>query len=199
MTNREKYKQAFSGLQTSGLSEMEVRKMAILKKKLMTRTIAAAAGVCLLLAGGTGTAYAMNIGGIQRAVQLWWDGDKTDATIELTPDGSYNIYMAGDTENPVMGGGGVAYEWDGEERPLTEEELFDAAQDQLNAPDVEYEEDGTVWVYFHDQKIDITDSFDADGYCYVKLVDGEETTYLTVKYDNGYAWSKEKYISPKEF
>lgn len=199
MTNREKYKQAFSGLQTSGLSEMEVRKMAILKKKQMTRTIAAAAVVGLLLVGGTGTAYAMNIGGIQRTVQLWWNGDQTDATIELTSDGSYNIYLADDTEEPVMGGGGVAYEPNGEERPLTAEELFDAARDQMNAPDVEYEEDGTVWVYYHDQKIEITDRFDADGICYIKLVDGEETSYLTVKYDNGYAWSKEKYISPKEF
>ena len=38
-----------------------------------------------------------------------------------------------------------------------------------------------------------------DGICYVKLTDGEETLYLTVKYENGYAVSKSKYISPQEF
>ena len=31
------------------------------------------------------------------------------------------------------------------------------------------------------------------------LTDGEETLYLTVKYENGYAMSESKYISPQEF
>ena len=195
MTNKEKYKQAFSGLQTSGLSEMEVRKMAALKKKQMTKAVAAAAAIGVLMIGGTGTAYAMNIGGIQRTIQLWWHGDQTDATLEFTPDGEYSIYLAKDTENPVMGGGGVSFDSDGTERPLTEEEIVE----HLDAPDVEYEQDGTVWVYYHNQKTEITDKFDEDGVCYVKLVDGEDISYLTVKYDNGYSWSKEKYISPDKF
>ena len=165
----------------------------------MTKIAAAAVAVSVLMIGGTGTAYAMNIGGIQRTIQVWWNGDQTDATFELLEDGSYELYLPGDTENPVMGGGGIAYEKNGEERQLTAEELVEEAKNQLNSPDVEYEEDGTVWVYYHDQKIEITDRFDADGICYVKLVDGGETSYLTVKYDNGYAWSQEKYISPKEF
>lgn len=195
MTNKEKYKQAFSGLQTSGLSEMEVKKMAILKRKQMTKIVAAAAAVCVLMIGGTGTAYAMNIGGIQRTIQLWWNGDQTDATLELTPDGEYNIYIAEDTENPVMGGGGVAMDNDGTERPLTEDEIMG----HFNSPEVEYEEDGTVWVYYRNQKIEITDKFDEDGVCYVKLVDGDDISYLTVKYDNGYSWAKDKYVSPDKF
>ena len=36
-------------------------------------------------------------------------------------------------------------------------------------PTVEYEEDGSVWVYYYNQKIDVTDSF-VNGVCYVKLV-----------------------------
>lgn len=199
MTNKEKYKQAFSSLQTSGLNEMEIRKMAILKKKRITKIVAAAAAISVLLLGGTGTAYAMNVGGIQRTVQLWLNGDQTSATLELNSDGSYNIYLAGDNEDAVMSGGGIAYDWNGKERPLTEEELMEDVQDQLSAPEVEYEEDDTVWVYYHDQKIEITDSFDEDGICYVKLVDGSEVSYLTVKYENGYAWSKDKYMSPKDF
>lgn len=195
MTNKEKYKQAFSGLQTSGLSEMEVKKMAILKRKQMTKIVAAAAAVCVLMIGGTGTAYAMNIGGIQRTIQLWWNGDQTDATLELTSDGEYNIYIAEDTENPVMGGGGVAMDNDGTERPLTEDEIMG----HFNSPEVEYEEDGTAWVYYRNQKIEITDKFDEDGVCYVKLVDGDDISYLTVKYDNGYSWAKDKYVSPDKF
>ena len=199
MTNKEKYKQAFSGLQASGLNELEVRKMAMAKKKHITKIVAAAAAISVLLLGGTGTAYAMNVGGIQRTVQLWLNGDQTSATLELNSDGSYDIYLTGDKENSVMSGGGVAYEWNGKERPLTEEELMEEVQVQLNAPEVEYEEDGTVWVYYHDQKIEITDRFDDEGICYVKLVDGNDVSYLTVKYDNGYAWSEDKYADPQSF
>ena len=43
-----------------------------------------------------------------------------------------------------MGGGGVAFEPDGTERALTEEEMLE----HLNAPEVVYEDDGTVTVYY---------------------------------------------------
>ena len=44
----------------------------------------------------------------------------------------------------------------------------------LMMPDVEYEDDGSVWVYWLDQKVDITDKF-VDGVCYVKFVkEGEK-------------------------
>lgn len=74
---------------------------------------------------------------------------------------------------------------------VTEEELME----QLMMPEVEYEDDGSVWVYWLDQKIDITDKFE-DGVCYVKLVSGEETKYVTVQYQNGYAVSDHKYAEP---
>ena len=97
-------------------------------------------------------------------------------------------------DSTEMQGGGIAMDGDGAERPLTEDEIME----QINQPDVEYEDDGSVWLYYKDQKLDITDRF-KDGICYVKLTDGEETLYLTVKYENGYAVSKSKYISPQEF
>ena len=34
---------------------------------------------------------------------------------------------------------------------------------------------------------------------YVQLNNGEETVYVTVKYQNGYAMSSQKYLSPHEF
>lgn len=51
---------------------------------------------------------------------------------------------------------------------------------------------------YQDQKLDITDKF-VDGVCYTKIEGKDKTLYLTVKYDNGYAISENKYISPDEF
>ena len=52
---------------------------------------------------------------------------------------------------------------------------------------------------YYGEKLDITHQFDDDGVCYVQLTNGEETVYLTVKYQNGYAMSSQKYLSPHEF
>lgn len=94
-----------------------------------------------------------------------------------------------------MGGGGIAIEDDGTERALTEEEMLE----HLNAPEVEEREDGTVTVYYLDQKLDVTDKFNEDGVCYVQLEGGEKTIYMTIKRGNGYATSTTKYILPSEF
>ena len=80
------------------------------------------------------------------------------------------------------------------ERPLTDEELLE----QFRMPDVEYKEDGTVWVYYLNQKMEITDKFQ-DGVCYVQLNAGGETQYITVKYQNGFATSPHGYVQPSEF
>ena len=198
MTNKEKYKQAFSVLQTSDDFSMEAEQMAMRQKHHKMKTIAAAAAACIILAGGARTAYAADFGGIQRTIQLWIHGDQTNATLEIKNDGStssYTIKKPGENgDSTEMQGGGVAMDGDGVERPLTEDEIMD----EVNAPDVEYEDDGSVWLYYKDQKLDLTDRF-TDGICYVKLTDGEETVYLTVKYKNGLAMSKSKYVSPREF
>ena len=49
---------------------------------------------------------------------------------------AWNIWTWAESQ----GGGGVAYE-NGTERLLTADELLD----EINMPEVEYEEDGTVW------------------------------------------------------
>ena len=66
--------------------------------------------------------------------------------------------------------------------------------EELNAPDIEYEKDGSVILYYKNQSIDITHKFNKDNICYVKLVDGDDSLYVTVKYNNGYASSPNKYI-----
>ena len=194
MTNKEKYRQAFSVLQTSGDFSMEVEKMAMRQKHHKVKTIAAAVAACIVLVGGAGTAYAANLGGIQRTIQLWINGDQTNATLEINNDGNsstYTIKIPDENGNSTeITGGGVAMDGDGVERPLTEDEIME----QINQPDVEYEDDGSVWLYYKDRKLDITDRFE-DGICYVKLTDGKDVKYLTIKYNDGYAMSDSKYVS----
>ena len=45
----------------------------------------------------------------------------------------------------------------------------------------------------------ITDKFDKDKVCYLKIVDDDKTLYLTIKYQGGYAWGDDKYADPSEF
>lgn len=195
MTNKEKYKQAFSGLHPLEPISPEVEQMVKIQKKHKFQ-VAAAILTAFILVGGTGTVYAANIGGIQRTIQLWIHGDQTDATLDVKEDGSYSLNYSDENRKEVeQGGGGVAFDADGTERPLTEDEIME----QLNMPEVEYEEDGSIWVYYENQKIEITDKFDNDKVCYVKIKGKEKTLYLTVKYQNGYCISEDKYPSPASF
>ena len=101
----------------------------------------AAAAMFVVVIGFGGSAYAMDIGGIQRTVQVWIYGDQIDATLVIE-NGSYSLEYEDEDGKLVHRGGGVAINPDGTERPLTEEELWD----EINAPEVEYEEDGRVVV-----------------------------------------------------
>lgn len=195
MTNRERYKQAFSAIHAPAPFILEVEKMKKAGKKHTVKSMIAAAAVCIMVMGSATAVYAADVGGIQRAIQLWIQGDKTQATIEFDGNGHYSMqYADSDGNIKQQAGGGVAIEDDGTERPLSEEELLE----NLATPEVEYADDGTVTVYWLDQAIDITDKFE-DDVCYVKLVNGDKTVYMTVKYQNGYACDPHKYESPASF
>lgn len=164
------------------------------KRKPAGFRFAAAAAVFAVVVLLGGSAYAMDIGGIQRTVQVWIHGDQTDATLVIE-NGSYSLGYEDEDGNQVhREGGGVAINPDGTERPLTEEELLD----DINAPEVEYEEDGRVVVYYLNQQLDVTDKF-VDGICYVQLQVDDSVLYMTIKYQNGYAWSPHGYIQPSMF
>ena len=196
MTEKEKFQRAFAPLHASPDTMTEVMKMTEQKhgKRVLRRAATLGLAAALVLALGS-VAYASDLGGIQRTVQLWFRGDQTDAVITVDP-GHYTLhYTDKDGVEHEMGGGGVAIEDDGTERALTEEEMLE----HLNAPEVEESEDGTVTVYYLDQKLDVTDKFDEDGICYVQLEGGEKTIYMTIERGNGYATSTTKYILPSEF
>ena len=138
------------------------------------------------------TAYAADIGGIRRIIQIWLYGDQTTAVLDVQ-NGQYTLT---DEEGSfIMGRGGVAFEPDGSERPLTEEEILE----HLDHPEVAHKEDGSIWVYYRGQKIEITDRFDADGYCYLELRDGDDTLYATIDKNGGMATSPTDYPQPDEF
>ena len=197
MTNKEKYKQAFSVLHTSDNFILEVEKMASINRKHQMRTLVASLIVCLIIMTGGGTAYAMDIGGIQYKVQMWIYGEQTDVDVDFKSDGTYS-YSYEDQSGKVSerSGGGIALEKDGTERPLTNEELME----ELSEPsaEVEYEEDGSVWIYYCDQKIDITDKF-KDGICYARLEGEDGPLYMTIKYKKGFSVSPHKYDDPSTF
>lgn len=188
MTDKERYKRTFSRLQASRLEfteEMMMNKTKIMPARRMVSLCAAA----LMIAAMATVAYAADVGGIRRAVQVWIHGDQTNAVMDIQ-DGHYLLsYEDENGETQTVGGGGVAIDAFGRERPLTEEELLE----ELNSPKVELLEDGTVWVYYQDQKMEITDRFE-NGVCYVQLKDGGKVLYLTVEADGGYSMSPHGYV-----
>lgn len=194
MTNKQWYQQTFSVLHASECSLLEVSKMKQAKKHYVPRLAAICAAVVMILGLAT-VAYAKDIGGIQRKIQIWINGDQTDAVLDIRGMEYHVSYQDEEGQAHEFGGGGVAFNEDGNERPLTEEEILD----HLDMPDVQYREDGTVWVCYHGAEKEITDQFDKDGICYVQITADDNTLYLTIKYQNGYASSPNSYISPKEF
>lgn len=195
MTNKEKYKQAFSAIHASDNFSLEAEKVEKTSKRYKFKTRIALVAACVLFAGSATAAYAADIGGIQRTIQLWIHGDQTEVSIQFDGNGNYSMdYTDGEGNVKHQGGGGVSIADDGTETPLSEEEIME----EMTAPDVEYEDDGSVWIYWFDQKVDITDKFE-NGVCYVKLENDNETLYMTVMYQNGYATSPHKYLSPSEF
>ncbi len=164
------------------------------RKTHMPRLLAICAVIVLALGLAT-AAYAADVGGIRRTIQIWVHGDQTDAILELNGDGSYDLTYTDEAgELHEQQGGGAAFDIFGRERPLTEAEILE----HLDAPEVIYEDDGSVWVYYHSQRLEITDKFD-DGVCYVQVRDGGSTLYLTVKYDGGFAYGAHGYASPHSF
>ncbi len=192
MTNKQRYQRTFSTLHASEDCLMEVKAMKPTKKIYISRLSVACAAVVMAI-GLASVVYAADVGGIQRNVQIWIDGDKTDAVLDIQGT-SYTVTTAQSPSREIKGGG-VAFNDDGSERPLTEDEIME----HLNSPDVEYEDDGSVWVSARGEKIDITDRFDEDGVCYVQLNTEKGPVYLTVKFNGGFASSPHSYVSPKSF
>ena len=200
MTEQEKYKRAVDAVASSQMRKLEASDiMNNGKKNFKFKGLVIAVAAVILLVGACGGAYAADLGGIQSKVQVWFRGELTDVTLDISTNGNASEYAVTFTDaqgvEREIHGGGVAMDMFGRERPLTEDEILE----QLNSPEVVYEDDGTVWVYYGSQKVEITDLFNEDGFCFVKLTGGKKPVYMTIKYGEGYSTSGSKYIEPDEF
>lgn len=163
-----------------------------LTRKIYMPRLAAVCAAAVMLMGLASVAYAADVGGIQRSVQIWINGDQTDAVLDVQGSSYTLTYQDQDGTSHEIGGGGVAYDGLGGERPLTEAEIME----QLDAPNVQYKDDGSVWVCYRSEKIEITDRFDEDGVCYVQLQTDNGPLYLTIEYEKCFSYSSHSYIAP---
>lgn len=194
MTNKDRYKRAFSSLHTTEHFEVRLEDKGMAKKQFRIRNAFAAVCAIAALTAGSVTAYAADIGGIQRTIQVWIHGELTDAT--MTYDASSGSYELKDTDgNFIGGGGGVEFDRFGNERPLTEAELREALENSASTDQI----NGRLYLLYKGQKLDVTDQFNGDEYCYVTLIDGEEKLYATVTRNGGLATSSKRYLLPHEF
>lgn len=189
MTNKQWYQRTFSALHASEYNLTEVKTMKHTKRIYVSR-LAAACLAGAMMVGLATAAYAADLGGIQRSIQIWINGDQTDAVLDVQGSGYTVTYQDKDGTERQFGGGGVALDDNGSERPLTEAEIVE----HLNAPDVQYREDGSVWVCYRGSELEITDRFDEDGVCHVQLNTDDGTLYLTVKDDGSFSYSPHSYI-----
>lgn len=194
MLDRNQYQRTFGVLHASGDFLKEDFTMQSTKHFPVRKLVFLCAAVILIFSMTT-VCYAADIGGIRRTIQLWIHGDQTTAVMDIQ-NGQYTLtYEDAEGNTHERGGGGVAINPDGSERPLTEAEIME----HLDSPEVDYREDGTVWLYYRNQAMEITDNFNSDGICFVQLKNGKESLYVTVRYQNGYSWSPNEFVQPEEF
>ncbi len=194
MIDKQQYQRTFSVLHASGDFLKEELTMKPNKHISLRRITVLCAAAVVLFSLAT-VCYAADVGGIRRTIQLWIHGDQTNAVLDIQ-NGDYTLtFNDADGKTQQIGGGGVHFNPDGSERPLTEEDILE----HLNSPELEYREDGTVWLYYYDQVMEITDRFNEDGVLFLQIENGSETLYLTIKEHGGMAISPDAYIQPEEF
>lgn len=194
MTEKERYQRAFSALHTSEGFQVRLEGTRKPSHTVRIRRVLTAACVAMAVAAGATAAYASNVGGIQRTIQIWLHGKLTNATLDIdTSDGTYAI--RDQSGHVTESGGGVAISSDGTERPLTAKEI---EEDLSNRPETETA-DGRTYLLLGSQRIDVTDQFDESGCCYITVKTGSGKLYVTVRKNGGLASSPNRYLLPDEF
>lgn len=181
MTNKEKYKKAFSALQPSGKISLEAWEMEKKKKTYRLKHAIAACAAAAVALGSMTAAYAADIGGIQEKVNVWFHGKQAEANVTGDGKSGYRYSFTDENGNVHEGGaGGVAIDDSGNEVPLSAKEVMDQAVEN-----VEVDKDGKVWLYYYDVKAEITSLFDKDGICRVAATYGGKTAYFEIDANSG--------------
>lgn len=177
MTNKEKYQKAFSTLHASDHISLEVEIMEKNKRVYRMKKTAAACAAVALAFGSMTVAYAADFCGIQQKLTAWMHGERTELNVTDHGGGSYSYtYTDEDGQLHEESGGGCAIDDSGNEVPLSAEEVLDQIGN-----DVEADEDGNVWIYYYDKKINITDQFDENGECKVAFEHQGKTIWYHIK------------------
>lgn len=176
MTNKERYKQAFSALHASQPILSEETNMEKTNKRFKLRPALAAGMAAALIVGCMGAAYAADLGGIQETVRVWFGGSAVEAqVVDHSTDtvGAYDFTMSGpDGEVVTRSAGGTSIDDDGTQHPMSAQEVA-----QEFATEVVEKDDGTVWLYDHDQAYDITGYLAGGQSKFVLEVDGKAVYY----------------------
>ncbi len=186
MTNKERYKQAFSAIHPSGRLSLEVEEMARIQKKHKSNMTIAAAIACAVIIGASGTVYAADIGGIQEKLSLWLYGEKT--RVDVTEDGGgYTFTYEQDGETESVGGGGIIIDEDGTETRMSAGEVAESMNKHASVLE---DENGRIWVCYYDQKTDITEFFD-QNVCRISISHDGEPVYLDItQEEDGFSFSQ---------
>ena len=192
MTNKDKFKRAFSELHTSDAFVLDTEEKGMIRKMKFRKTIIAVCTALAVCAGGA-ACYAADVGGIQRTVQVWFHGDQTTATMTVDEDNITHYSVKDKNGNEIISGGGVAEDGRGGYRPLTESEM----NEYLSEPSTDII-GGKLYLFYKNQKMDLTGKFDKDGLCYVTLNDRDKKIYVTVAKNGGLASRDDKYAQKNE-
>lgn len=199
MTNKDRYKQAFSALLSSQQFQLKEEEMAQIHNKHKKNIAVAAAIACAVVIGGSGTVYAADIGGIQEKLSIWLYGKQTEVNVTENDngDGYVFVYDQGNGKEGLSVYSGVSINTDGSRTQLAANELATRISESAS---VQKDEDGKIWVYFVDQKLDITDMFDKNGICHTTMTHEGKTVHLTItenKY-GGYSLSQTDDLAESE-
>ncbi|MCC8129535.1 MAG: hypothetical protein LIO51_06310 [Clostridiales bacterium] len=194
MTNRERYKQAFSVLHADGNICLEKEPKETGRKTVLWQRVAAACACVALLLGGAGTAYATDLGGMRTALTAWISGRQVEVEVADGEDSVYIFtYEAEDGTEQMFGGKGVAMDENGNETPASAEEILDGM-----GIEVEGKEDGSVWLYYYDRTVEITDYLTSDeNTCKVALEYEGETVYFDIEYNEDGTYELQSGLEPE--
>ena len=177
MTNKERYKKAFQTLHASEQISLEVKIMEESKKIYRMKKVAAACAAVAVVFGSMTVAYAADIGGIQQKITAWFHGEQTQMDVTDNGNGSYTYtFTDKNGKEQSQTGGGIEIDDNGNERPLSAEDLLDSVSNCVQA-----DEDGTIWLYFYDKKVNVTDLFGEDGICKIALEHEGEIYYFKIQ------------------
>lgn len=192
MTDRERYQKAFASIHLPEDFVFDPDRKQSDRRHRFRGAIAAACLACAVCIGGM-TAYAADLNGIQRTIQVWLHGDQTTAVIDFNKDNDITHYSMTDRNGKKISGGGVKINSDGSESPLSAKEI----QNDLNMPHTEVV-NGRNYLYYKDKSIDITDRFDNDGLCYILIKDGDKKLYITAAKSGGCSENPNRYAEKNE-